>query len=93
MTTTLVTATVAPRMIRVLSRGNWMDENGKVVEPGFPEVLGGSANLGRRLTRTDLANWVVAPENPLTARVTVNRYWTTFFGTGLVKTVNDFGSR
>ncbi len=93
ITTTLVTTSVMPRMVRVLSRGNWMDENGKVVEPGFPEALGGSPNLGRRMTRTDLANWVVSRENPLTARVTVNRLWKLFFGAGLSSRLDDLGSQ
>ncbi len=93
ITTTLVTMSVAPRMVRVLNRGNWMDENGKVVEPGFPEVLGGSKDLGRRMNRLDLANWVVNRENPLTARVTMNRLWKLFFGAGLSARLDDLGSQ
>jgi mono/diheme cytochrome c family protein len=91
--TTLITARVEPRMIRVLARGNWMDENGKVVQPAFPEVLGGPAPTERRLTRMDLADWVVSPENPLTARVTVNRLWKLFFGNGLSGRLDDLGSQ
>lgn len=93
LTTTLATRMVPPRMIRVLNRGNWMDENGQVVEPAFPEVLGGTPQLGRRLNRLDLANWVVAADNPLTARVTVNRLWKLFFGTGLSARLDDLGSQ
>ncbi len=93
ITTTLVTKSVAPRTVRVLSRGNWMDENGQVVEPGFPAVLGGSPDLGRRLNRLDLADWVVSPQNPLTARVTANRLWKLFFGTGLSARLDDLGSQ
>jgi hypothetical protein len=80
-----------PRITRVLPRGNWMDESGELVEPAIPAVFGGGAKPDRRLTRADLAKWLVSPDNPLTARVFVNRLWKHFFGTGLVRTLNDFG--
>ena len=91
--TTLVTKSTQPRMVRVLNRGNWMDENGKVVEPGFPAVLGGTSANDRRLNRVDLANWVVSRQNPLTARVTANRLWKLFFGAGLSSRLDDLGSQ
>lgn len=93
MPTMLVSMSVEPRPIRVLPRGNWLDESGEVVEPGVPEFLGALAVEGRRATRLDLARWLVAPENPLVARVFVNRLWQLTFGSGLVATPSDFGSQ
>jgi hypothetical protein len=79
-----------PRDTFVLVRGDFRNK-GEKVSPGTPAVLPplpeGPTN---RLT---LARWLVSKEHPLMARVTVNRYWSMFFGTGLVKTQNDFGSQ
>ena len=82
-----------PRMIRVLPRGNWMDDSGEVVEPQVPQFLGPIPAQDRRLTRLDLAAWLVDPDNPLTARVFVNRLWKMFFGAGLSKVLDDVGSQ
>lgn len=92
--TMLVTKRVEPRMVRVLARGNWMDDQGDEVRPGIPALLGGSEPADdRRLTRMDLAQWVVAQENPLTARVFVNRLWRLFFGIGLSSKLDDLGAQ
>jgi hypothetical protein len=80
-------------MVRVLPRGDWMNESGDVVEPQVPEFLGPLEANGVRLTRLDLANWLVSRDNPLTARVFVNRLWKMFFGTGISKTLDDLGSQ
>ena len=89
---TLATVSVKPMVTRVLPRGNWMDESGEVVEPAFPAVIRGADEGGEaRRTRMDLANWLMAPNNPLTARVFVNRLWMLFFNTGLSRSVDDFG--
>lgn len=88
--TTLITKRVEPRTMRVLPRGNWMDDSGEVVEPGVPHFLPQLETEGRA-TRLDLAAWLTSSENPLTARVFVNRLWKLCFGTGLYKTLDDIG--
>ena len=93
ITTMLATVPREPRMIRVLPRGNWMDDSGDVVLPAVPAALPQPPVVDRRLTRLDLANWVASPENPLTARVFVNRLWKQFFGAGLAKKLEDVGAQ
>jgi len=90
---TLVTEATDPVETRVLPRGNWMDETGAVVTPAIPAVFGKVAGTGPRATRLDLANWLVSSENPLTARVFVNRLWRQFFGIGISKSLDDLGSQ
>jgi hypothetical protein len=88
----LVTVAGPPRTVRVLARGNWLDDSGEVVAPAVPQSLGKLAARGRP-TRLDLARWIASADNPLTARVFVNRLWKLFFGQGLSKTLEDVGSQ
>jgi hypothetical protein len=102
---TLITRSVPPRVVRVLPRGNWLDDSGPPVLPALPASLVARAplrteraplraevpHLAGRLTRLDLATWLVQPDHPLTARVLVNRLWKLFFGRGIVRTLDDFG--
>lgn len=90
---TLVTASVQPRMVRVLKRGNWMDDTGEVVTPAFPTVFATAPSDDKRLTRLDLAKWLTSTSNPLTARVFVNRIWKLLFGVGLSRRVDDLGAQ
>ena len=91
---TLVSTAGAPRMVRILKRGNWLDDSGEPVQPDVPAALNALAiSRGKkRADRLDLANWLVAADNPLTARVFVNRLWMLYFGQGIVKTADDFGA-
>ena len=90
-----------PKDTFVLIRGEY-NNPGKKVKPGLPAALypefeeppkrktNGKTQQGNRL---DLARWIVDPGHPLTSRVIVNHYWQQFFGTGIVKTAEDFGSQ
>jgi hypothetical protein len=89
--TTLVSTSVSPRVVRVLPRGNWLDDSGEVVQPAVPAFLAALDTKGKRATRLDLAKWLVSPDNPLTARVFVNRLWKIGFGQGIVRSPDDFG--
>ena len=89
----MVSESVEPRETRVLPRGDWMNESGAIVEPAVPGFLGKLDTGDRRANRLDLANWIVSPSNPLTARVFANRMWREYFGAGLSKVLEDLGSQ
>jgi hypothetical protein len=78
------------RKTHLLVRGDFL-RKGAEVSPGTPAVL--PPLQARMPTRLDLAVWLTAPENPLTARVAVNHVWHKFFGRGLVATLDDFGTQ
>ena len=80
-----------PRMTHVLERGDYRNKRDPV-SAGVPAVLP-PLPPGAPPNRLGLAKWLVDPANPLTSRVAVNRYWQMYFGTGIVKTSEDFGSQ
>jgi len=79
------------RTVRILPRGDFLNETGEVVKPAFPLYLPQPKIEGREPNRLDLAQWLVSRDNPLTSRVLVNRIWKLFFGIGLSKPLEDFG--
>ncbi len=92
---TLVTEATEPLTVRVLPRGNWQDDTSPVVLPATPSFLPGrrESTPEKRLTRLDLARWIVSRENPITARTVMNRLWQQCFGVGLSAAVDDLGSQ
>lgn len=91
--TVMVMAEMNPRRKTfVLTRGQYDQPSKQEVTPGIPAVLGALPD-DAEANRMTLAQWLVSSQNPLTARVAVNRYWQMYFGTGLVKTPEDFGTQ
>lgn len=89
---TMITEAQKPYTMRVLPRGNWQSENGEIVKPEVPHFLP-QPKAAERLTRLDLARWLASRENPLTARVFMNRLWKQFFGTGISAVIDDVGAQ
>jgi hypothetical protein len=89
--TMVMSEMATPRDTFVMLRGAY-DKPGDKVTPAVPAFLPPMPADAPR-NRLGLARWLVDPANPLTARVAVNRYWQAYFGTGLVKTAEDFGSQ
>ena len=91
----MVTQATKPLTVRVLPRGNFLDETGPVVLPTTPSFLPGlrTSTEEKRLTRLDLADWITSKDNPITARTVMNRLWQIFHGTGLSAGLDDLGSQ
>ena len=90
-TTLVMSERKEPRETHVIVRGNFMNLGDKVT-PGVPAILP-PLPPDAPANRLTLARWLVSPENPLTARVTMNRFWGQYFGHGIVETVEDFGTQ
>jgi len=92
LTSMVVRERTQPRETRLLTQGDFTRPAGTVA-PGVPAALPPLGVAGKAPDRMDLARWIIDAENPLTARVTVNRLWQVYFGRGLVETENDFGTQ
>jgi hypothetical protein len=92
----MISASIKPRTMRVLPRGNWLDDSGPIVTSAIPKFLGKLDTGDQRATRLDLANWLTDAETGnglLTARVFVNRFWYLLFGEGIARNLTDFGGQ
>ena len=91
----MVTLAAKPLTVRILPRGNFLDESGPVVLPSTPSFLPGlrTSTEQKRLTRLDLADWITSKDNPITARTVMNRLWQIFHGSGLSAGLDDLGSQ
>ncbi len=83
----MVMSDAQPRQTRILERGEYL-QPGEPVAAAVPALFGST----RITNRLDFAKWLIRTDNPLTARVQINRYWQLFFGTGLSKTSENFGT-
>lgn len=92
VTTMVLQERSTPRTTTVFINGDFT-RPAEAVTPGTPAVLHPLAETNARPNRLDLARWIVSPQNPLTARVIVNRVWQQYFGRGIVETENDFGTQ
>lgn len=92
LTTMVMKELPEPRPAFIHLGGDFL-RKGSSVEPGVPGVLNPLEKITGTANRLDLAKWLVDKKNPLTARVTANRYWQQYFGKGLVDTENDFGTQ
>lgn len=86
-----VTDKAEPGQAHIYKRGDHRNK-GEAVGPGYPVLFSNGADLSLTNRRKQLADWIASPDNPLTARVVVNRIWQYHFGKGLVRTPSDFGA-
>ncbi len=90
-----VIAENAPEQSRItnyFNRGNWLDKGAVISASNTPKIFPALKADTSRPSRLDFAKWLASPQNPLTARVAVNRFWLELFGVGIVPTPEDFGS-
>jgi hypothetical protein len=92
----MISKSIEPREIRLLPRGDWLDDSGPVVQPMVPHFLKSPAVDDARATRLELANWLTDQNRGvggMTARVFVNRFWYLTFGRGISSSLADFGGQ